>query len=108
MFLTTLFFSTISSANEDLYLKELEAESTADVGVQAGTNEFTSGQFKQLSTEQIQRKDFEGRLSRELSATFRTYQQLSLEDKLKVVKLYFGNDKNMKLATRYLFELYYK
>ena len=108
IFLVTLFFSTISIADEDLYLKELEAESEADVGVQNAKNKSHSGQIKQLSTQDIQRKDFEDRLSRELAATYRTYRQLSLEDKLKVVKLYFDNEKDMKKATRYLFELYYK
>lgn len=108
IFIAILFFSPIAVADEDLYLKELEAESEAGVGVQNATNKSHSGQVRQLTAQDMQRKEFEERLSRELSATFRTYQQLDLTDKLKVVELYFDHEKDMKKATRYLFELYYK
>ena len=106
--LITVFGTVDAIADDDPYLKALEAESKVDVGVQTETSKPASIQAKQPTTQDIQRKELESRLSRELPATFRTYQLLSLEDKIKVVKLYFANEKDMEKATRYLFELYYK
>jgi len=101
-----VFFSTSAYSNEDLYLKELEAEIG---GAQtSGVVSADPAKVITLDPKQLEKKDFEEKLANELPTTFRTYKMLSAEDKMKVFEMYASNEKNMKKATRLLFELYYK
>lgn len=88
---------------DDAYMRALEAEVSSQVGDNAGLEKK-----QPLTLQQIQKKEFEEKLSSELPTTYRTYRMLSFDDKNKVVKTYVSNGENMKKATRLLFELYYK
>jgi len=103
-----LAWSTSVYSNEDLYLKELEAEAEIDNPASGGAVSADPEKAKQVDVRELEKKDFEDKLANELPTTFRTYKMLSAEDKMKVFDIYITNDKDMKKATRLLFELYYK
>jgi hypothetical protein len=81
----------------------LEAEAKSSDHIQ-DNNQLNAQQFE---AQNKRKKEFEVRLAKELPATFRTYRILSREDKLMVINTYFENKKNMPVATRLLFNLYF-
>lgn len=103
-----LGWSVSAYSNEDLYLKELEAEAEMDSPASGSAASDDPAKANSADPRQSEKNDFEARLSTELPATFRTYKMLSADDKMKVFGVYITNDKDMKKATRLLFELYYK
>lgn len=91
--------------NEDDYLKALEAEAESSSNVQ---NPDQAQAEEAPAQDNGHRKEFEQRLAQQLPATFKTYRMLTDEQKRTVIDTYFENGRNMPVATRVLFNLYFK
>ena len=101
--------------SDDAYLQALEAEAEASSNIntaQAPSVSPAAGPSAQpgkpTDGDTVRMQEFEQRLSKQLPATFKTYRMLSSEDKRLVIDTYFENNKNMPVATRMLFNLYFK
>jgi len=120
---TKLFYSLLlfflfvapATADDDSYLQALEAEAESSSNFKKNTQ--PSGADKKQSiadqegsrlNQKIRHDEFNRTLSKELPATTRAYNKLTDENKQKVVDAYFANKKNMSVATRLLFNLYFK
>ena len=107
LFLFLIVCSGVSLAEDDPYLKALEAEAGANSVGGANESEL-SAQPKVVEALTPQRKEFEKKLLEDRPTTFKTYIQLPDEAKNKVVEEYLSNNKDMGKANRLIFDLYYK
>lgn len=105
--LFVLTFSGASLAEEDPYLKALEAESDFN-SVDGGNAPKVSDQPDVSGTQPPQKKQFEAVLYSERPTTYKTYLLLGEEEKSKVIEAYFSSDKDIEKTSRLIFDLYYK
>ena len=108
LFLSLALWATLAVGVDDSYLDALEAEAAASSTVESDTLSVTETQNQQSSQQDNRQSEFEERLARQLPATFKTYRMLSADEKMMVVDTYFENNQNMTVATRLLFNLYFK
>lgn len=104
---TCIIWANVANSNaDDDYLKamEVEAESSNTTQSTKTTSNVTTAE-KELK--QKQKQEFETRLNNELPTSYKSYRMLSEEKKQAVVSTYFDNKKNMPMATRVLFNLYF-
>ncbi len=112
--LILLFICTGTAISaDDPYLQALEAEAEDSNNINKTPvthHTETSQPLPDADSLQIaeRQKEFTARLSKELPATTRAYNKLSIENKVKVIDSYFNSDRNMTMATRLLFNLYFK
>lgn len=105
--LICLSWSHIATASDDAYLDAMEAEAQSSETTKKTSLDNKETDLKQ-SISNKQQLEFEARLSKELPASFRTYNKLTKENKQNIVSIYFETNKNMPISTRALFSLYFK
>ena len=108
LFLSLALWTTLAVGADDSYLDALEAEAAASSAVESDELSVTETQNQQINQQHSKQSEFEERLARQLPATFKTYRMLSADEKMMVVNTYFENNQNMPVATRLLFNLYFK
>ncbi|MCW9013909.1 MAG: hypothetical protein OQL06_09005 [Gammaproteobacteria bacterium] len=108
LFLSLVLWTTVAVSTDDSYLDALEAEAAASSVVESNTPSVTETQNQPVNQQDIRKSEFEARLAKQLPATFKTYRMLPADEKMMVVNTYFENNQNMPVATRLLFNLYFK
>ena len=105
LFAAFFMWSGFAVSNDDLYLKELEAE----VGINTDSA-TTPSQPKHTPKDDTSgsKITFERKLQQEKPNSFKTYQQLSEDGKIKVIEAYFRSEKDIEAANRLIFDLYYQ
>jgi len=106
LFFMLLPLEVSATSSDDSYLQALDAEAESSSNLQ-NKKPLTYEKDPRLN-QKMRHNEFNKRLSKELPATTRAYNKLTNENKQKVVDTYFANKKNMSVATRLLFNLYFK
>ncbi|RDH84532.1 MAG: hypothetical protein DIZ80_03405 [endosymbiont of Galathealinum brachiosum] len=105
--LISIAWVNIAIASDDAYLDALEAEAESSNDIQSTKQVNKKFELEKI-TKNKQKIEFESRLSKELPASFKTYRMLSEDNKQVVITTYFDSNQNMPVATRALFNLYFK
>ena len=95
----------------DAYLKELNAEAEELVELKdVAPDASPAATDVSQNTEQAEarKQEFETALKTELSNTFNIYRNLTSQEKALVVEAYFAGDKKIGVASRQIFNFYFK
>ena len=109
--LLTVGLSFHVCAQNDSYMQELNAEADEldTFDPEAETNQESALEKQENSDAALARKkEFEQALKAELKNTYTVYRMLSPQEKATVVEIYFVNDKKIAVASRQIFNFYFK
>ncbi len=88
------------------YLDALNSE--ADESSSFNNDENPQDKTPDIEISSADKVEFETRLKNELRNTFTIYRKLNEEQKTKVVEAYLANGKKLPVASRQIFNLYFK
>jgi hypothetical protein len=91
--------------DDENYLNEVDAESSESIH---SRTKYSEKDKLLLIKQNNNRNAFEVRLENQFPTTYRTYRMLPAIKKIQVVEVYFKTNKNMTIATRLIYQLYFE